>query len=89
MSNGFKYVFAFSLGAAVGAVVSWRVLKTKYEQIADDEIADVKERFYRRLKDHQTTLPKDIDEMHEVKDDLYEQAKQAMCNYRSMSDTSG
>lgn len=48
MKNGIKYFFAFSLGAAAGAVVSWRILKVKYEQIAREEIASVKEVFSRR-----------------------------------------
>jgi hypothetical protein len=33
------------LGAAAGAVVSWRLLKEKYEQIAQEEIDSVKEVF--------------------------------------------
>lgn len=43
--NKVSLIFAFSLGAAAGAAVSWRVLKSKYEQIADEAIASVKERF--------------------------------------------
>lgn len=38
----------FATGAAIGSVVTWRVLKTKYEQIAKEEIASVKEVFANR-----------------------------------------
>lgn len=36
-------IFTFALGAAVGSVVTWRVLKTKYERIAQEEIRDMSE----------------------------------------------
>lgn len=35
-------IFAFSLGAAVGSVVTWRVLKEKYEKLTREEIASYK-----------------------------------------------
>ena len=51
MNNGtIRYILTFSLGAAVGAVVSWRLLKKKYEQIAQEEIDSVKEVFSREAK---------------------------------------
>ncbi len=36
-------VFIFALGATVGSLVTWKFVKTKYEQIANEDIADVKE----------------------------------------------
>lgn len=48
MNNKTLCLLAFSLGAAVGAVVSWRLLKEKYEQIAQEEIDSVKEVFSQR-----------------------------------------
>lgn len=45
MNNALTCVLAFSSGAAVGAVVSWRLLKVKYEQIAQEEIDSVKEMY--------------------------------------------
>lgn len=41
--NSAKFVFAFSLGAAVGAVVSWRILKAKYDQIIEEEAESFRE----------------------------------------------
>ena len=35
-------IFAFSLGVAVGSVVTWRVLKEKYEKLTREEIASYK-----------------------------------------------
>ncbi len=39
----------FVLGAAVGSVVTWKYVKKKYEQIAQDEINSVKEVFSKRV----------------------------------------
>ena len=46
MSNGMKYFVTFSLGAAVGSVAAWSFLKSKYEQLAREEIDEVRE-YYR------------------------------------------
>lgn len=45
------YLFIFSLGAAIGSAVTWKICKEKYEQIAREEIASVKEVFSNRLRD--------------------------------------
>ena len=34
MSNGIKYFVTFALGAAVGSVAAWSLLKSKYENLA-------------------------------------------------------
>lgn len=46
--NGFKYALTFTIGATVGSIVTWKLLKTKYEQFAQEEIDSVKEVFARR-----------------------------------------
>ena len=51
MANKLFGVFMFIAGAAAGAAVAWKLTKTKYEQIAEEEIDSVKEVFSRRLKD--------------------------------------
>ena len=42
-----KVIFSFFIGATVGSLATWRLLKTKYEQIAQEEIDSVKETFLR------------------------------------------
>lgn len=40
--NLLSKVFIFAAGAAVGSVVTWKLIKTKYEQIAQEEIESVR-----------------------------------------------
>ena len=53
MNNGIKCAFAFTLGAAISAVVTWKIVKTKYEQIAQEEIDSVKEMYARKAADQE------------------------------------
>lgn len=47
MNNSIKNVFIFATGAIIGSVVTWKLLKTKYEQLAQEEIDSVKAVFSR------------------------------------------
>ena len=38
-------LFIFTAGAAIGSAVTWNVVKTKYEQIANEEIESVKRHY--------------------------------------------
>lgn len=42
-------VMSFALGAAAGAAGAWYILKTRYEEIAQEEIDSVKQVFKKRL----------------------------------------
>ena len=48
MRSTLNKVLIFTAGAAIGSVVTWKIVKTKYEQIAQDEIDSVKEVFSKR-----------------------------------------
>lgn len=48
MNDTLNKVFIFAAGAVIGSVVTWKIIKTKYEQIANEEIESVKERFRNR-----------------------------------------
>lgn len=51
MRNTLTNVIAFAAGAAVGSAVTWKLVKTKYERIAQEEIDSVKEVFSNRQSD--------------------------------------
>ena len=48
MRNILINVLTFATGAAIGAVVAWKVASTKYESIIQEEVDSVKEIFARR-----------------------------------------
>ena len=48
MNSTFRNLFIFVVGAGVGSMVTWKLVKTKYEEIANEEIRSVKERFKNR-----------------------------------------
>ena len=50
MQNGFRYFVVFTLGAAAGSVAAWKLLKSKYEQLAHEEIEEVRE-YYRKKEE--------------------------------------
>ena len=50
MNNTLSKVLIFTVGAAVGSAVTWKLLREKYERIAQEEIDSVKEVFARELR---------------------------------------
>ena len=52
-------IFIFTLGAAVGSVVTWKLVKDKYARIAQEEIDSVKEVFSKRNKPEESVEEKD------------------------------
>ena len=63
MRETIKYGFIFTIGVAIGAGVTYGLLKGKYEQIANEEIADMKEYYankYDQLPDKENFSEEDI-----------------------------
>ena len=48
MKTALSNFIIFATGAAIGSVVTWKILKTRYEQIAQEEIDSVKEVFSKK-----------------------------------------
>lgn len=48
--NKIKYVLVFVVGAAIGSAATYKIIKDKCEQRANEEIASVKERFLNNQK---------------------------------------
>lgn len=65
MNNVLICIGVFSLGAAVGAAVSWRFLRTKYEKIAQEEIDSVKEVFNEKAEKMKNDYEKESDYFEE------------------------
>lgn len=73
MSNNVKYFASFLFGTAVGVAVSWKILKTKYEQIAQEEIDSVKEVFSKRNKETAEFLNDAAKTLSEIKEEIDEE----------------
>lgn len=93
-----KFIFAFLLGAVAGSAITWKLIKTKYEHIAQEEIDSVKEVFSRREKDISASNKKVEEEANKTplcdeKPDLFEYAKklnnEGYTNYSTNSKEGG
>ena len=52
MNNTVTNIIMFAAGAVVASAVTWKIAKTKYEQIAKEEISEVKE-YYRNKAENE------------------------------------
>ena len=57
--NKVTEVAMFAAGAAIGALVTWKLVKNKYERIAQEEINSVKETFAKRKPVTNVDVPKE------------------------------
>lgn len=67
MNNGLSKFLMFISGVTVGSVVTWKLVKTKYEQIANEEIESVRE--YYAQKDKEKLVEEEISEDAEDPDE--------------------
>ena len=77
--DNIKNFLIFAVGVGVGIGVSWKLLRDKYEQIANEEIESVKEAFSERKKDTEKQIVevKTIVKEQEVNKDLVDYSKLA------------
>ena len=69
MNNALKNLFIFAVGAAAGAVATWKLLNDKYEKLYHEEVEAYKE-YHKEKSDKATTEPKPEPEP-EVKKEEY------------------
>lgn len=62
MNSKIIAIAAFAVGTIVGAAATWKIVKTKYEKIAQEEIDSVKEVFSRRAKKEEEAKVEDKEE---------------------------
>ena len=83
-------VVIFSAGAAIGSIVTWKLIEAKYKQIADEEIASVKEVFTVRKK---TTEDGEEDESEEdspiIAEEYHNEDKPDLMEYSKIIDEEG
>lgn len=65
MNNTLSKIIVFTAGAAIGSVVTWKIVKTKYEKIAQEEIDSVKELYSTKACECSSTTEEDSEEAEE------------------------
>lgn len=65
MNNKVFGTILFTAGAVIGSLVTWKVIKTKYEDIAQEEIDSVKEEYTRLM----VSMKKKLNDSATYKDD--------------------
>lgn len=91
MNNKIFGAIIFAAGAVIGSLVTWKVIKTKYEDIAQEEIDSVKEEYTRlmvsmkkKLNDSATYKDSDDNEDDESEKDTDDFDDSTMKNYNEI-----
>lgn len=71
MTNGLNKLIIFAAGAALGSAVTWKLIKTKYEKLAQEEIASVREVYEGPRESNKTQKSEDSEEEDESEEDRY------------------
>lgn len=85
MNNTLSKIIVFAAGAVVGSAVTWKIVKTKYEQIAQEEIDSVKE-FYSMRQKNVCESTEDSEEV-EAEESAFDE--EDMEDYEEMIEKSG
>ena len=90
MKNTLNNLLMFTAGAVIGSVVTWKLVKTKYEQIANEEIESVKEVLGRG---HRTEIDPDdeidYDEDEDEDDEKYTPSEEDLARLKETISTNG
>lgn len=71
MGNTLNKIFIFAMGAAVGSLVTYKLIKEKYKKIADDEIKSVKEVYDKKATLSKKEILKECHEDGSLSDEEY------------------
>lgn len=82
MGETIKKVFIFLAGAGVGTAVTWQFFKNKYERIANEEIASVKE-YYKCTRE--TTLETTEEESSESTETIEDISEVEEAEYKNLA----
>ena len=89
MNNKVKELFMFASGVAIGSVVTWKFLETKYEQLIQEEIESVREVYKRDYEPSEPAecIEEEIGSMQKAADDAKD--KPSIVEYASMLQKEG
>lgn len=71
MSNTLSKIIIFTAGAAIGSVITWKVVENKWKKIAEDEIESMREYFIKKYQKEEsaeeTKESKEIEDLNSAK----------------------
>ena len=88
MNKKFFNVLLFTAGAAIGSLVTWKVVKTKYERIIQDEIDSFKESYTRCMRgtsEKDEIITEDTEDQDDEYDDEYEYSEAEIVDYHKLA----
>lgn len=85
MNNTLNKIIIFTAGAAIGSVVTWKILKNRYEQLIEEEIDSVKE-VYAKAYDNSQCSEVEESEEDEAEMDEYKALATKYSNDENESD---
>lgn len=87
MNKGFIFTTAFAFGAAAGSVVTWKLLKTKYEQLARAEIEEIRDYYANSNPSIDNTEEQTEEEPSEPSTEESNERKKTFMEYSSIAST--
>lgn len=86
MNSTLSKVLIFAAGATIGSAVTWKLLKNKFQQYADNEIEEVKARLQSRAQKDSDQLAIDFEASEEDAESDFTQYTEHANKYTSHSD---
>lgn len=83
MNSKLAFVLGLATGAAVGAVVSWRINKVKYQKIMEEEISSMREVLSKKAAD---SISEEAETTEETEVELPDDVADAMRRYDRVSE---
>ena len=74
MHRGLTYTLIFSVGAAVGSLVTWKLIDSRYKQVLREEEEAIREYYEGKYAEHEETVDLE-DETDEFIDEKIEEAR--------------
>ena len=71
MNSTLSKAFIFATGAAIGAVVTWKVLETKYDKIVEKELESIRETYRDKIDSDKSRIEK-LEEVSDYIKDNFE-----------------
>ena len=87
MNNTLSKLFIFTAGAAVGSVVTWKLVKDKYARLAQEEVEAVREFYMNRHNDSEETETVEEEPAVVIPESIPDFTEQERVDYAAIANT--